>query len=170
MILDLVFLGVVGLFAFYGFRKGLSFAIGFGISMFMAFTMTSTISLFLIDKVLKPLGVGGNVFPSLLLILLNVVVFYVLIKYMPNILSKVIKVATLGIGNRILGVLVFTIFGILSFTSLYVLCDVLGIIPASFVEDSLTHSYLNKISEPIYSFFHWVMPDSIDYLEGLTKD
>ena len=169
MILDLIFIAVLALFALYGFRKGLAFAIGFGISLFLAFTMTSSIALLLMDKVIEPLGIDGYFVPSLLLIGLNIVVFYCLINYVPNLLAKVIKIATLGIGNRILGILVFTLFGALSFATLYMVANSLGVIPSSFMEDSLTQGYLDGLSKPIYTLFKWVMPDSIDYLEGLTK-
>ncbi|MGB1051881.1 MAG: hypothetical protein ACPGYF_07965 [Chitinophagales bacterium] len=170
MILDLIFLGVLALFALYGFKKGLAFAIGFGIALFLAFTMTSSIVLLLMDKVIQPLGIDGYVLPSILVLGLDILVFYGLVSYLPNLLSKVIKVATLGIGNRILGVLVFTLFGALSLASLYVIVNRLGAIPPSFTEDSLTQGYLNTLSEPIYTLFERVMPESIDYLEDLTKE
>ena len=170
MILDLIFLGVLALFALYGFKKGLAFAIGFGIALFLAFTMTSSIVLLLMDKVIQPLGIDGYVLPSILVLGLDILVFYGLVSYLPNLLSKVIKVATLGIGNRILGVLVFTLFGALSLASLYVIVNRLGAIPPSFTEDSLTQGYLNTLSEPIYELFERVMPESIDYLEDLTKE
>ena len=170
MILDLIFLGVLALFALYGFKKGLAFAIGFGIALFLAFTMTSSIILLLMDKVIQPLGIDGYVLPSILVLGLDILVFYGLLSYLTNLLYKVIKVATLSIGNRILGVLVFTLFGALSLASLYVIVNRLGAIPPSFTEDSLTQGYLNTLSEPIYALFERVMPESIDYLEDLTKE
>ena len=170
MILDLIFLGVLALFALYGFKKGWAFAIGFGVALFLAFTMTSSIVILLMEKVIHPLGIDSYVLPSILVLGLDVLVFYVLVKYVPDLLSKVIKVATLGIGNRILGVLVFTLFGALSLASLYVIFNRLGAIPPSFTEDSLTQGYLDTLSEPIYALFEKVMPESIDYLEDLTKE
>ncbi len=170
MILDLIVLGVLSLFALYGFKKGLAFAIGFGVTLFLAFTMTSSIVLLLMDKVIRPLGIDGYVIPSILVLGLDILVFYGLVSYLPNVLSKVIRVATLGIGNRILGILVFTLFGALSLASLYVIVNELGAIPPSFTEDSLTQGYLDTLSKPIYALFEKVMPESIDYLEDLTKE
>ena len=34
----------------------------------------------------------------------------------------------------------------------------------------MTQGYLDTLSKPIYALFEKVMPDSIDYLEGLTKE
>ena len=170
MILDLIVLGVLALFALYGFKKGLAFAIGFGVALFLAFTMTTSIVLLLMDQVIQPLGIDGYVIPSILVLGLDLLVFYALVNFLPNLLSKIIKVATLGIGNRILGILVFTLFGALSLTSLYVIVNSLGAIPPSFTEDSLTQGYLDRLSKPIYALFERVMPESIDYLEDLTKE
>ena len=170
MILDLIVLGVLALFALYGFKKGLAFAVGFGIALFLAFTMTSSIVLLLMDKVIQPLGIDGYVIPSILVLGLDILVFYGLVNFLPNLLSKVVKVATLGIGNRILGILLFTLFGALSLASLYVIINRLGAIPPSFTEDSLTQEYLNTLSKPIYALFERLMPESIDYLEDLTKE
>ena len=62
--------------------------------------MTSSIVLLLMDKVIQPLGIDGYVLPSILVLGLDILVFYGLVSYLPNLLSKVIKVATLGLGNQ----------------------------------------------------------------------